>query len=108
MTCLPGETLDSWLQRKPVAPQEPEAKNRGQPFQRGCALAARLLAQVGPTLHKLSKMAYHRDVNSHNIMISDCQNGIPGRDGSTEDVANVTFGLIDFGLAVDAEAWVQK
>lgn len=102
MSRLPGESLDSYLQRPPPVGQDGPASVR-----RGCALAAQLLRQLGPTLAQVSAHAWHRDVNSHNILVSDALDG--GRlraSGDAEEVGQrASFWLIDFGLAVDSATW---
>jgi len=67
-------------------------KHGAHRFAEACNLARDLILQLAPTFEHISKLAYHRDVNSHNILV----------DG---DVSNPVFGLVDFGLAVDLTAW---
>jgi len=61
-------------------------------FVEACSVARELVLQLAPTFEQISKLAYHRDVNSHNILV----------DG---DSTNPVFGLVDFGLAVDLANW---
>jgi len=61
-------------------------------FVEACSVARELVLQLSPTFEHISKLAYHRDVNSHNILV----------DG---DTSNPVFGLVDFGLAVDLGKW---
>jgi serine/threonine protein kinase len=61
-------------------------------FVEACGLARELILQLSPALDHISKLSYHRDVNSHNILI----------DGSP---SSPVFGLVDFGLAVDLTKW---
>jgi len=102
MARLPGESLDSYLQRPPPVGQDGPASVR-----RGCALAAQLLRQLGPTLAQVSAHAWHRDVNSHNILVSDALDGGRLRAcGDAEEAGQrASFWLIDFGLAVDSATW---
>jgi hypothetical protein len=52
-----------------------------------------LITQLTPTFERISSHAFHRDVNSHNILV----------DGG--DVLVPSYGLVDFGLAVDFAKW---
>ncbi|CAE8676455.1 unnamed protein product, partial [Polarella glacialis] len=70
LTRLKGEQLDGWLQRAAEAavaatPQEPWTSH----IQGGVVLARKLLGQLGPTLDRLAPLAWHRDVNSHNVLV---------------------------------------
>eukprot|EP00913_Durusdinium_trenchii_P023616 g22188.t1 len=58
--------------------------------------ARALLEQLAPTMAAISKVTYHRDVNAHNILAH-----LEG------DRPPVSFGLVDFGLAVDASTWMD-
>lgn len=58
-----------------------------------CRFAWELVAQLAPTLERISTLAYHRDVNPRNILID------AGDDGGLK------YGLVDFGMAVDALHW---
>jgi len=102
MTRLPGESLDSYLKRPPPPGQDGPSSVR-----RGCVLAAQLIRQLGPTLDNIAPHAWHRDVNSHNILISDAIDG--GRPRIVADLEEssrrASFWLIDFGLAVDSTTW---
>jgi len=70
-------------------------------------LAIQLIRQLGPTLAQIALHAWHRDVNSHNILLSDAVDG--GRLRMCTDVEEInkraSFWLIDFGLAVDSTTW---
>ncbi|CAE7349346.1 unnamed protein product [Symbiodinium natans] len=105
MARLPGECLDSWLRRAPPPNQDGPSAVR-----RGCALAMALIRQLGPTLERLAPHAWHRDVNSHNVLLSDALDG--GRLMPCADVEETSkracFWLLDFGLAVDAATWPQR
>jgi hypothetical protein len=105
MTRAPGEPLDNFLKRPPPVGQDgPNA------VRRGCALATQLLRQLGPTLERVSKQCWHRDVNSHNVLLSDAVDG--GRlvhCGDPDETARrASFWLIDFGLAVDSNTWQKQ
>ncbi|CAK0865241.1 unnamed protein product, partial [Prorocentrum cordatum] len=84
---IPGEPINCFVERSPPPRARPEA------LRRGCALARRLICDVGPTLEALAPVAWHRDVNPHNILIASAG-------------AEANFWLIDFGLAVDSQSWV--
>eukprot|EP00435_Cladocopium_sp_Y103_P046153 s720_g13.t1 len=60
------------------------------------ASARALLQQLAPTMAAISQVTYHRDVNAHNILVQAAAGG-EGRAPS--------YGLVDFGLAVDASGW---
>lgn len=59
-------------------------------------LAYELVIQLAPTLERISALAYHRDINPRNILIDSALSGPP------------QYGLVDFGMAVDAEGWSQE
>lgn len=52
-----------------------------------------LISQLAPTFERISTHAFHRDVNSHNILVEG------------GDVLVPNYGLVDFGLAVDFQKW---
>jgi len=114
MNILPGEQLDQWLFREADAASAPArvaspssggdgagASSAGSRPEvswishlgQGCVLARTLILQMGPTLEHLAPMAWHRDVNSHNVLVSS--------DGTT-------FWLCDLGLAADSRAWPSE
>lgn len=94
MTRMPGEPLDlfleAWRHRR-SAPSERRVR-----VSHSCTLARELLLQLSPTFECISSHAFHRDVNAHNILID-----------AGWDVAP-SFGLVDFGLAVDAHCWQME
>jgi len=53
-------------------------------------ISRKMLLQLLPTFQYLAKLAIHRDVSAHNVLI---------------DPHTLDFTLIDFGLAVDRELW---
>lgn len=57
------------------------------------SFARELLLQLSPTMERIATLAYHRDVNAHNILVS------------MDDESMPQYGLVDFGLAVDAAGW---
>lgn len=99
MTVVPGESLDFFVCRAP-----PLGRTRKEAVSRGCALAEKLIRDVSPMLQLLQPIAWHRDVNSHNVLID----GAP-EDASVEELSRTaSFWLIDFGLAVDSQSWVTS
>jgi hypothetical protein len=99
MTRVPGETLDTFLAR-------PQAADLDGPnaIRRGCHLGTQLLKQLGVALESVGRVAYHRDVNARNVLVSDCLTG--GKFDPEQGVPdNARFFLIDFGLAVRARTW---
>jgi len=94
MTRIPGVPLDHFLEglrradngsiRGPARQQER--------FTQACNFAYAMISQLTPTFEKFSSLAYHRDVNSHNILV----------EGSA---GHPRFGLVDFGLAADRSCW---
>lgn len=106
MTRTPGEPLDAFL-RKPLA----LGQDAPRACQRGCALAIQFLRQLGPTLDRVNRHAWHRDINPRNVILGDHFTGGPlclGEAGENDPEAlarRASFWLIDFGLAVDAPSW---
>lgn len=99
MTIVPGESLDYFVRRKHV----PEWTML-MGMKRGLVLVAKLLKDIGPSLELLGPIAWHRDVNSHNILVEGAPDDID--DDSLAQRAG--FWLIDFGLAVDSQSWVSE
>lgn len=99
MTIVPGESLDYFVRRKHV----PEWTMLTG-MKRGLILVAKLLKDIGPSLELLGPIAWHRDVNSHNILVDGAPDDID--DDSLSQRAG--FWLIDFGLAVDSQSWVSE
>eukprot|EP00928_Gymnodinium_smaydae_P010871 TRINITY_DN14096_c0_g1_i1.p1 TRINITY_DN14096_c0_g1~~TRINITY_DN14096_c0_g1_i1.p1 ORF type:complete len:889 (-),score=209.11 TRINITY_DN14096_c0_g1_i1:341-2959(-) len=112
MTRLPGEQLDDWLRRAATIASTP-AEGEAEParslapwtshFIPGARMAGRLIRQVGPTLEQLAPLAWHRDVNSHNLLVSDAGTDAFLSPDAAGDHADFT--LCDLGLAVDAQSW---
>jgi len=98
MARVPGEPLDAFLAR----PQSDELDGPAA-VRRGCSMATQLITQLGPTLERIGHVAWHRDVNSHNILVSDA---ITGGTADTDVLPeHMRFWIIDFGLAVDSRTW---
>jgi len=97
MTRIAGEPLDlflehwaekQWREGYSEAPQELLGK-----VSEALNFMKELLVQLAPVFEHIAKIAYHRDVNAHNILIHGDDRTMPN------------FGLVDFGLAVDAQCW---
>eukprot|EP00493_Phyllostaurus_siculus_P016294 UN16541 len=97
MSLVPGISLESFLEAR-----RKEAKTRGPwsveevriRFGEACMCAGELLKQLAPIVDAFSASVYHRDITPRNIQIQE-QDGQIGNQ----------FGLVDFGLAVDAKRW---
>jgi len=93
MTKVPGEPLDWFIDRwQQGLRQAVGAVQRRDQFVEACHFVKELISQLSPTFESISNFVYHRDVNSHNILV----------DG---DARTPRFGLVDFGLAVDLSTW---
>jgi len=100
MSRLPGVALDKFLQdqrglldgasRQPGAPSFLASQ-----ADEACGMALALVSQLASAVEQISHLAYHRDVNAHNILIA-----------FDEDIPQ--YGLVDFGLAVDASRWREE
>jgi len=96
MSRLPGEPLALALRScKQQKLQELPAKEVLRFLAEPCRITSELLTQLGPVLQELSKTAYHRDVNPRNILVNEMRS-----EGRT------SFGLVDFGMAVDVRRWL--
>jgi len=102
MTRVPGEPLDAFLKRAPPGGQDVQTSVR-----RGCMLAMQMIKQLAPSLEIISTKAVHRDVNAHNVLMSDALEGGPLQSCADpeEAASRANFWLIDFGLAVDSTTW---
>jgi len=98
MTLVPGQSLDYFLRQKP-----PPGYTVSTGLRRALSLVSCLLRDIGPALQMLGPIAWHRDVNSHNILIDAA-----GDADDSNIAANASFWLIDFGLAVDSQSWVSE
>lgn len=93
MQLLPGMLLMEAIQMRRLLPWA------GIPAHQRLLLitsyAKELLLQLAPTMARIEERAYHRDAHARNIMVCppQCPTDTP------------RFGLIDFGVAVDAEMW---
>jgi len=103
MTRLLGEPLDNftererndqdhWCRDSQRRNQPRDTKSLGQQLEKAVEFTRQLLLQLSPAMEHISKLALHRDANAHNILIE------------TQD-GQASFGLCDFGLAVDEYCW---
>lgn len=69
-----------------------------RPLSEACRLTQELVVQLFPTLESISSVYYHRDINPRNILVD-------GVDGVESEGRIVSYGLVDFGMAVDAKQW---
>eukprot|EP00930_Biecheleria_cincta_P087655 TRINITY_DN7688_c0_g1_i1.p1 TRINITY_DN7688_c0_g1~~TRINITY_DN7688_c0_g1_i1.p1 ORF type:complete len:794 (+),score=128.02 TRINITY_DN7688_c0_g1_i1:351-2384(+) len=107
LTRLKGEQLDGWLQKMASAAVAAEPQTSWPAHLRtGCTLARRLLQQLGPTLDSLAPLAWHRDVNSHNVLV--CNDGSEDQELTFSDAEQASFWLCDLGLAVDSQSWISE
>lgn len=92
MTRVPGSPLEQFMEerRKQVA-----CWDCRQQFLSAGKYATNLLEQLAPTIEQFSTFMYHRDVTPRNILV----------DVLNSDGDEPRFGLVDFGLAVDAVQW---
>eukprot|EP00927_Polykrikos_kofoidii_P019883 TRINITY_DN19322_c0_g2_i1.p1 TRINITY_DN19322_c0_g2~~TRINITY_DN19322_c0_g2_i1.p1 ORF type:complete len:839 (-),score=129.95 TRINITY_DN19322_c0_g2_i1:175-2556(-) len=110
MTVVPGESLDVFFRRPPPVDCDGRCGGLLTAVKRGCALARKLLQDLGPVLQLLEPIAWHRDVNSHNILVDvppakSCGHTSPEADDGEAEAGRASFWLIDFGLAVDSQSW---
>lgn len=97
MSVVPGEAMDAFIRRPPPSSEPLLTCSR-----RGCALAEKMIRDIGPMLELLAPIAWHRDVNAHNIII----HGVEPDTDVDQITRKASFWLIDFGLAVDSQSWV--
>lgn len=97
MTKVPGCALEDFLEeRRRVAAATTAAGltvSAWDRFSEACMFAHGLISQLAPVFERISALAIHRDVNTHNILVDAKPSMMPN------------FGLVDFGLAVDALCW---
>jgi serine/threonine protein kinase len=100
-----GEQLDKFFKRALLPGVDGPTALR-----RGCMLAWQVLLQLGPTLDQINKHCQHRDVNSHNILVSDALTGdqLAVLPDPNEMARRASFHLIDFGLAVRKDYWSSQ
>jgi serine/threonine protein kinase len=92
MTRVPGIPLASYLKsRVEDFTSDGRGEVTSQRFLQATEFSMELMRQLAPALESLSQIAYHRDITPRNILVDS---------GSSP-----SFGLVDFGLAVDAKSW---
>jgi len=101
MTQVPGESLggflNCWKQQLGGVPcGHPQAL--ANQFSEACNWTCELISQLLPAFEAISLCAVHRDVNTHNILV---------KTAGPVDLSSPQFGLIDFGLAAEAERWAR-
>jgi len=90
MAKVPGDSLGTFLQQQ----EKQRIGNPSSQFVEACNFTYELLMQLVPTFDAISAVALHRDINTHNILVST------GHSGSIPQ-----FSIIDFGLAIDIHKW---
>lgn len=96
MSIVPGTSLESFLQAQQQRPKDDIdlAKESQERVAGACMCAGELLVQLAPIVEAFSASVYHRDITPRNIQIQKQDSRIAPM-----------FGLVDFGLAVDASKW---
>jgi len=97
MSRVPGNPLEQFLVS---APQAWAGREPRYQLAEACRYAGELLVQLAPALERISSKVYHRDVSPRNILMKELTR--PGLRGSQ---SQPSFGLVDFGLAVDGSRW---
>jgi serine/threonine protein kinase len=90
MAKVPGDSLGTFLQQRNAS----KIGDASSQFAEACNFTHELLVQLVPTLDAISHVALHRDINTHNVLVST------GVGGSLPQ-----FSIIDFGLAIDIQNW---
>lgn len=98
MSRLPGEPLDRYLHERRAKLQAGASQDHCLEVSDAFRFASMLVSQLVPTLERIAVLAYHRDVNAHNILIAI---------DSSREQPEPEFALVDFGLAVDAVRWMD-
>jgi len=97
-----GEVVEASSEQQQVKVAEPQVRVPGETslqmltrrLWEPCLYTKELIVQIMPTLERISSVAFHRDINPRNILI-DCPEG----------AGRPNYGLVDFGMAVDAAQW---
>jgi len=97
MAKVPGEPLDDYLDRRQqqrrLCGKSVAASDAAPLFAEALEFAEALLLQLSSAMERVSEHVFHRDIHSRNMLVEEAP-GQPPR-----------FGLVDFGLAVDAGKW---
>jgi serine/threonine protein kinase len=97
MTKISGESLGAFLngwkaQGGRMPSMDPQIVSHQ--FAEACHWTREMISQLLPAFEALAPFALHRDVNTHNILVS-----------TSGDLSAPQFGLIDFGLAIQMKNW---
>mmetsp|Transcript_68524 Transcript_68524/g.198816 ORF Transcript_68524/g.198816 Transcript_68524/m.198816 type:complete len:545 (-) Transcript_68524:416-2050(-) len=96
MSEVPGRPLEEVLEsrRRALGAQRITSVDELRAkFVQSCRLAGEVVVQLAPILEAISPKVYHRDITPRNIQVTGL------------DADSPKFGLVDFGLAVDAPTW---
>lgn len=97
MTKCSGEALDAFLKRKKLQIGfHISAEAAACQCEQAMSFTLALLKQLVPAFESISTVVLHRDVNTHNILVDEGDNG-----------ENPRFHLIDFGLGVEQSGWMR-
>jgi len=94
MTKIPGEPLSTFLHTFAQAASNANASFASRYFDEAHRFTLAMLSQLVAAFHSISAVALHRDISTENLIVS-----------VSKGVANPEFAIIDFGLAVQSEAW---
>lgn len=89
MSKVPGIPLDNFLEMR----KHEQRPSTSQRLSEACRFTSGLISQLAPTFERISAHALHRDINSHNVLVD------------VGDMQSPSYGLVDFGLAVDLSSW---
>merc|ERR1719499_1166393 len=97
MSLVPGISLESFLEarrREAKACRPCSADEAREQFADACMCTGQLLMQLAPIIDAFSASVYHRDITPRNVQFQE-----------QDTHGGPVFGLVDFGLAVDARRW---
>jgi len=94
MSLVPGAALETHLEARRQEIKVQTDREPQEQFAEACLCAGQLLLQLAPVLDAFSTSVYHRDITPRNIQINH-----------QDRAGGPSFGLVDFGLAVDAVRW---
>eukprot|EP00929_Paragymnodinium_shiwhaense_P061446 TRINITY_DN3068_c0_g2_i1.p1 TRINITY_DN3068_c0_g2~~TRINITY_DN3068_c0_g2_i1.p1 ORF type:complete len:1456 (-),score=233.90 TRINITY_DN3068_c0_g2_i1:94-4461(-) len=113
MTKVPGTSLVGFLRTyraevfDQAAPEDASWDSVLARCAEACYYAHELLVQLAGVMEHISEHTFHRDVHSRNILVEEMQ-AAPAAEGAhalQQQLRPPCFGLVDFGLAVDACTW---
>jgi serine/threonine protein kinase len=100
MTRVPGVALEDFLEaRRKSARMSREVDaptHERDRFAEAVLTTRQLIVQLAPVFQRIHRIAVHRDVNTHNILIDASNKTLP------------RYGIVDFGLAVDKMCWCSN